>query len=66
MSANRKAEVEAAQKELDFKTKKYQVVLETSLGEIKLNLLPHVAPGHCKNMLGLAKIGFYDGGGFHR
>jgi len=66
MPASRKAEVEAAQKDLDFKTKKYQLVLDTSLGQIKLNLLSNVAPGHCKNLLGLAKIGFYDGGCFHR
>ena len=25
-----------------------------------------VAPGHCKNMIGLAKIGYYDGVLFHR
>ena len=66
MPANRKAEVEAAQKSLDFKTTDYQVELETSLGNIRLNLLPEVAPGHCKNMIGLAKIGYYDGGSFHR
>jgi peptidyl-prolyl cis-trans isomerase B (cyclophilin B) len=66
MPANRKAEVEAAQKTLDFKTNDYQVELETSLGNIRLDLLADVAPGHCKNMLGLAKIGYYDGGSFHR
>ena len=66
MGANRKAEVEAAQKSLDLKNKKYQVVLDTSLGQITLDLMPEVAPEHCKNMLGLAKIGYYDGGSFHR
>jgi cyclophilin family peptidyl-prolyl cis-trans isomerase len=66
MPANRKAEVEAAQKSFDFKTTEYQIELDTSLGKIRLNLLPDVAPGHCKNMLGLAKIGYYDGGTFHR
>ena len=29
-------------------------------------MLPDVAPGHVKNMLGLAKIGYYDGLTFHR
>ena len=66
MPANRKAEVEAAQKQLDFKTKKYQIVLDTSLGKITLDMLPNIAPGHCKNMLALAKIGYYDGVVFHR
>ncbi|HEV2972989.1 MAG TPA: peptidylprolyl isomerase [Pirellulales bacterium] len=66
MAKNRKAEVEAAQKGLDFKTKKYQIELDTTLGKIKLDMLPDVAPGHCRNMLGLAKIGYYDGLVFHR
>jgi peptidyl-prolyl cis-trans isomerase B (cyclophilin B) len=29
-------------------------------------MLPEVAPGHAKNLLSLAKIGFYDGLTFHR
>jgi peptidyl-prolyl cis-trans isomerase B (cyclophilin B) len=66
MSKNRKAEVEAATKDLDFKTKKYQLVLDTSAGKITLDLLPELAPGHVRNLIGLAKIGFYDGVVFHR
>ncbi len=66
MAASRKAEVDAAQKTFDFKTKKYQVVLDTTLGKITLDMLPDVAPGHCGNMMGLAKIGYYNGLGFHR
>jgi peptidyl-prolyl cis-trans isomerase B (cyclophilin B) len=66
MAKNRKAEVDAAQQQLDFAKHKYQLVLDTSLGKITLDMLPQVAPGHCKNMLGLAKIGFYDGLIFHR
>jgi peptidyl-prolyl cis-trans isomerase B (cyclophilin B) len=66
MATNRKAEVETAQKDIDFGKKKYQVELDTSMGTIRLEMLPEVAPGHVKNMLGLAKIGFYDGGTFHR
>jgi peptidyl-prolyl cis-trans isomerase B (cyclophilin B) len=66
MANNRKAEVEAAQKEIDFDKKNYQIELDTSLGKITLDMLPDVAPGHVKNMLGLTKIGFYDGVGFHR
>jgi peptidyl-prolyl cis-trans isomerase B (cyclophilin B) len=63
---SRKTEVDAAIEELDFETKTYQIQLETTLGEIHLDLLPDVAPGHCKNMIGLAKIGFYDNLVFHR
>lgn len=66
MAKNVKAQVEAAQKELDVDKKKYQVELETSEGTIRLDLLPEVAPGHVKNFLALAKTGFYDGGSFHR
>jgi cyclophilin family peptidyl-prolyl cis-trans isomerase len=66
MSKNRKAEVEAAQKDIDLKNKKYQLELETSMGKITLDMAADVAPGHVANILGLAKIGYYDGLGFHR
>jgi cyclophilin family peptidyl-prolyl cis-trans isomerase len=64
--ANRKSEVEAAQKTLEFNTKDYQAELITSKGPIRLTFFPDVAPGHVKNFLGLARIGFYNGGTFHR
>lgn len=66
MPQNRKAEVETAQKTLDLSKNKYQLELDTSLGKITLDMLPDVAPGHVKNILGLAKIGYYDGLIFHR
>jgi peptidyl-prolyl cis-trans isomerase B (cyclophilin B) len=66
MAGNRKAEVEAAQKQFDFSKNKYQLVLDTNKGKITLDMLSDVAPGHVKNLLGLAKIGFYDGLTFHR
>ena len=66
MSKNRKAEVEAAQKTLDLKNKKYQLELDTSAGKILLDLDSDNAPGHVANLLGLAKIGYYDGLIFHR
>jgi peptidyl-prolyl cis-trans isomerase B (cyclophilin B) len=66
MAKNRKAEVDAAAKEIDFAKNKYQIELDTTLGKITLNMLPEVAPGHCTNMLALAKIGYYDGLIFHR
>jgi cyclophilin family peptidyl-prolyl cis-trans isomerase len=66
MSKNRKAEVDAAQKTLDLKGKKYQIELDTTQGKILLDLHADVAPGHVANVLGLAKIGYYDGLIFHR
>jgi peptidyl-prolyl cis-trans isomerase B (cyclophilin B) len=66
MAKNRKAEVDAAQKGIDFAAKKYQIELDTTLGKITLDMLPEVAPGHVRNMLALAKIGYYDGLAFHR
>ena len=66
MSANRKSEVEAALADVDFEKNNYQVEFQTSLGTILLNLFPDSAPGHCRNIIGLAKIGFYDGIIIHR
>jgi peptidyl-prolyl cis-trans isomerase B (cyclophilin B) len=66
MPANRKPDVDAAVKDVDFAKNKYQIELDTTLGKITLDLLPEVAPNHCKNMIGLAKLGFYDGVLFHR
>jgi peptidyl-prolyl cis-trans isomerase B (cyclophilin B) len=66
MAKNVKADVEAAQKQIDLEHKTYQAVIDTSEGTIRVDFLPEVAPGHVKNFLGLAKTGFYDGGVFHR
>jgi peptidyl-prolyl cis-trans isomerase B (cyclophilin B) len=66
MAANRKAEVEAAQKSLDFTKNHYQLELDTTAGKITLEMLPEVAAGHVRNLLGLASIGYYDGLIFHR
>jgi len=63
---SKKADVDAAVADVDFDNKSYQLELDTSEGKILLNLDPTHAPGHCKNMIGLAKIGFYDGLIFHR
>jgi peptidyl-prolyl cis-trans isomerase B (cyclophilin B) len=64
--SNCKAEVEKAQEGIDFAKKTYTVELTTNHGPIRLQFLPDVAPGHAKNFIGLAKIGFYDGLTFHR
>jgi cyclophilin family peptidyl-prolyl cis-trans isomerase len=66
VDANVKAKVEEAQKNIDFDAKKYTVELDTSKGPIRLSFLPEVAPGHVKNFIALAKIGFYDNLIFHR
>lgn len=66
MARNRKAEVDAELKNIDFSKNTYQIELDTSMGKILLDLLADVAPGHCQNMIALSKIGFYDGLIFHR
>lgn len=63
---SRKAEVDAAVADVDFAKKKYQIQLETNQGNILLDLYPDVAPGHCKNLIGLTRIGHFDGLTFHR
>jgi cyclophilin family peptidyl-prolyl cis-trans isomerase len=66
MPANRTKEVQEAQTTIDFDKNTYQVELDTSMGKIVLDMWPDVAPGHCKNIIALAKIGYYDGIVFHR
>ena len=66
MSKNRQAEVSNAIKDVDFDKNDYQIELNTNHGRILLDLLPDVAPGHCRNLIGLTKIGFYDGIIAHR
>lgn len=66
MGKNYQPEVLDAIKSIDFDANRYQIELNTNHGKILLDLLPDVAPGHCGNMIGLAKCGFYDGLTFHR
>lgn len=63
---NQKSAVDEATQDLDFETKNYQIQLETTAGKIHLDLMPDVAPNHCRNIIGLTRIGFYDGLIFHR
>ncbi|HEV3203890.1 MAG TPA: peptidylprolyl isomerase [Gemmataceae bacterium] len=58
--------MDEVQKTLDFAAKTYQAELDTSKGPIRLKFFPELAPGHVKNFLALAKIGFYNGLNFHR
>ncbi len=66
VSANRRSEVDAAIADVDFDANDYQVEFDTTKGKIRLNLWPDVAPGHCKNLIGLVSIGFYNGIIAHR
>lgn len=66
MAKNYQADVQEAIKEVNFDTHNYQIELNTNHGRILLDLLPDVAPGHCGNMIGLTKAGFYNGVTFHR
>ena len=66
MTASRKADVDAAVANVDFEKNTYQVELVTTEGTMRVNLFPEVAPGHCRNIIGLARIGFYDGIVIHR
>ncbi len=43
-----------------------QVVITTSKGEIRLQLLPNIAPGTVANFIELINKGFYNGKNFHR
>lgn len=63
---NRRAEVDATLQDVDFSKNTYQVEFETTMGKILLDVYPDVAPGHAKNLIGLTKIGFYNGIIFHR
>lgn len=44
----------------------YLAVLETSFGEVTIEMLPDVAPEHVRQVLRLASLGVYDGMAFHR
>lgn len=66
MAANRRAEVDAALADVDFDANTYQVEFDTTKGRILVDVYPDVAPGHSRNLIGLAKIGFYDGIVVHR
>jgi peptidyl-prolyl cis-trans isomerase B (cyclophilin B) len=66
VAANVKSQVEETQKTLDLANKEYTAELTTTKGPIRLQFFPDLAPGHVKNFLALAKIGFYNGLIFHR
>jgi peptidyl-prolyl cis-trans isomerase B (cyclophilin B) len=45
---------------------RYRAVLETSMGQIVVELRPDIAPEHVRNFLRLASAGVYDGTAWHR
>lgn len=66
MAENRRDEVDQALESVDFDANTYQVEFQTNRGRITLDLWYDLAPGHCRNLVGLTKIGYYDGIVFHR
>ena len=64
--ADMRQQVKEIEKTIDFTKTNYEVHLDTSLGTIRLELFPEQAPGHSKNIISLAKAGFYNGVVFHR
>ncbi len=48
------------------KAKQYFWTITTNLGEIKVRLMPDVAPMHVSSTIYLAELGFYDDQIFHR
>jgi peptidyl-prolyl cis-trans isomerase B (cyclophilin B) len=60
------AALQKAAEKVDLTAGPFQVVLETTMGMIRLDLDAKVAPGHVRNMVALAESGFYDGTGFQR
>lgn len=45
---------------------RWRAILETTMGEVTLELFPDRAPGHVRNFLRLSKLGVFDGTAFHR
>lgn len=66
MAKNYQNEVNEAISDIDFEKNRYQIEFNTNKGNIKLDLDPQVAPNHCRNIIGLTKVGFYNGINFHR
>jgi len=66
LATNTKQQVQEAQTAIDLDRNNYQAELQTNKGPIRLTFLPEVAPGHVKNFLALARIGYYNGVTFHR
>ncbi len=66
VAKNYRAEVDQALKDVDFDKNTYQIEFDTSMGKMLCDLYPDQAPGHCRNIIGLTKVGYYNGVTFHR
>jgi cyclophilin family peptidyl-prolyl cis-trans isomerase len=44
----------------------YYAVMKTNKGDVRIKLLPEIAPMHVTNMIYLTRLGFYDDLTFHR
>jgi peptidyl-prolyl cis-trans isomerase B (cyclophilin B) len=65
-SPNWKTKLQKPPKQSFPKDKSYYWFLETSEGDIKVKLLPEVAPMHVTSTIYLTRLGFYDDISFHR
>ena len=45
---------------------RYEAQIATSVGLVKMKLLPEQAPNHCRNFIALARAGYFDGLCFER
>src|SRR5262245_60513282 len=52
--------------EADFKGAKIFWKLQTNVGDIKIRLMPDVAPKHVTSTVYLTRLGYYDDTPFHR
>jgi cyclophilin family peptidyl-prolyl cis-trans isomerase len=50
----------------DYKDPENTIIIDTTKGEVVIELLPDVAPNHVARIKELAREGFYDGVVFHR
>ncbi|MEM7302278.1 MAG: peptidylprolyl isomerase [Pseudomonadota bacterium] len=50
----------------DYKDPENTLVLDTTQGEVVIELRPDLAPSHCAHIKELARENFYDGVVFHR
>ena len=50
----------------DYKDPENTLIMESSQGEVVIELLPDLAPGHCAHIKELTREGFYNGVVFHR
>ena len=50
----------------EYKDPENTIVIETTQGEVAIELRPDLAPGHVTRVKELAREGFYDGIVFHR